>query len=251
MAKIISFHAFRRGSGTSSLISSMAALMALRGKRVGVMDINLQSPSVHIIFGMNGVDFKWTLNDYLWGKCSMEETVYDVTSHLNHEIEGKVFLVPSSSNILNIMRILHEGYDVEKLNQGFSTMIQAFELDYLLVDNGAGISGETLVALANSDIVIVIMRLDQQDYQGTAVSYSLAQKMNIPSIIFLVNDVPASFDLGKTRREVEQTYGCKIGAVLHHSDEMMTLASGGIFSLEYPHHPLTKSLDYLLPDLMD
>jgi hypothetical protein len=36
------------------------------------------------------------------------------------------------------------------------------------------------------------------------------------------------------------TNDCKVGAVLFHSDEMMTLASGGIFSLHYPDHSLTQ-----------
>jgi len=33
------------------------------------------------------------------------------------------------------------------------------------------------------------------------------------------------------------TGDCKVGAVLFHSDEMMTLGSGGVFSLHYPDHP--------------
>jgi hypothetical protein len=36
------------------------------------------------------------------------------------------------------------------------------------------------------------------------------------------------------------TNDCKVGAVLFHSDEMMPLGSGGVFSLHYPDHPLTQ-----------
>ncbi len=38
---------------------------------------------------------------------------------------------------------------------------------------------------------------------------------------------------------MEQAYGCEVAAVLPHSDEMMNLASEGIFCLRYPDHPLT------------
>jgi hypothetical protein len=43
-----------------------------------------------------------------------------------------------------------------------------------------------------------------------------------------------TFDLDQVRAQVEETYDCEVGAVLFHSDEMMTLASEGIFSLRYP-----------------
>jgi septum site-determining protein MinD len=49
---------------------------------------------------------------------------------------------------------------------------------------------------------------------------------------------------------VEQTYGCEVGAVLFHSDEMMTLASGGIFCLHYPDHPLTDEFRQAAAKLM-
>ena len=41
---------------------------------------------------------------------------------------------------------------------------------------------------------------------------------------------------------MEQTYKCEVVAVLPHSDEMMTLASSGIFALRYPDHPVTDIL---------
>jgi MinD-like ATPase involved in chromosome partitioning or flagellar assembly len=59
-------------------------------------------------------------------------------------------------------------------------------------------------------------------------------------MLIIVNKVPTTFDPDQVRAQVEQTYGCEVGAVLFHSDEMMTLASGGIFSLHYPDHPLTE-----------
>jgi hypothetical protein len=34
-------------------------------------------------------------------------------------------------------------------------------------------------------------------------------------------------------------YNCPVVAVLPHSDDLMALASGGIFALRYPDHPVT------------
>jgi hypothetical protein len=41
------------------------------------------------------------------------------------------------------------------------------------------------------------------------------------------------------KQKVESAYGCRVAAVLPHCDEMMNLASEGLFVLRYPDHPLT------------
>lgn len=70
-------------------------------------------------------------------------------------------------------------------------------------------------------------------------------------MLMLVNKVPTQFDLDDVRTRVEQTYNATVAAVLPHSDEMMTLASSGIFSIRYPDHPMTKGLRNLVDQLKD
>jgi MinD-like ATPase involved in chromosome partitioning or flagellar assembly len=41
-----------------------------------------------------------------------------------------------------------------------------------------------------------------------------------------------------------------VAAVLPHSDEMMALASAGIFALRYPDHPVTATLKQLATGLV-
>jgi MinD-like ATPase involved in chromosome partitioning or flagellar assembly len=41
-----------------------------------------------------------------------------------------------------------------------------------------------------------------------------------------------------------------VGAVLPHSDEMMVLASEGVFVVRYPDHPITKSLQKVAERLL-
>jgi hypothetical protein len=58
-------------------------------------------------------------------------------------------------------------------------------------------------------------------------------------MLLVVNKAPPQLDPAAVRARVEQAYGCEVATVLPHSDEMMTLASEGIFSVRYPDHPLT------------
>lgn len=69
-------------------------------------------------------------------------------------------------------------------------------------------------------------------------------------MVLIVNKVPPAFDLDEVKARVEHTYECEVAAVLPHSDEMMTLASAGIFALHYPDHPVTASLQQLAAQLL-
>jgi MinD-like ATPase involved in chromosome partitioning or flagellar assembly len=241
MAKMISIHSFRRGTGKSNVTANVTALLAVEGRRVGVIDTDIQSPSLHILFGLDEEETIHPLNDYLWGKCDIEQTAHDVTQRLDADIKGRVFLIPSSAQVSEITRGLREGYDVGLLNDGFRKLVEGLGLDVLMVDTHAGLNEETLLSIALSDALAIILRTDQQDYQGTGVMVDVARRLNVPRMMLIVNEVPSVFDLAKVKSQVEQTYGCEVAALLPYTDEMMALASTAIFALRYPDHPVTAT----------
>ncbi|MBL8050193.1 MAG: MinD/ParA family protein [Anaerolineales bacterium] len=246
MSKIISVHSFRGGTGKSNTTANIAALLAMDGARVGVVDTDIASPGIHVLFNLDESEMVHSLNDYLWGKCTIEEAAHDVTGHVGGEIKGQIFLIPSSIKPGEIARILREGYDVGLLNDGFRDVVDKMKLDYLLIDTHPGLNEETLLSIAISNALIIILRPDSQDYQGTAVTVDVAKKLDVPKMVMLVNKTPTTFDFDDVRTRVEQTYDATVGAVLPHSDEMMVLASSGIFSIRFPDHPVTKGLRSLV-----
>ncbi len=249
MSKIISIHSFRGGTGKSNTTANLASLLARDGMRVGVVDTDIASPGIHVLFNFDEAELVHSLNDYLWGKCPIKETAHDVTGHVGADIKGQIFLIPSSIKAGEIARILREGYDVGLLNDGFRDLVKELKLDFLMIDTHPGLNEETLLSIAISDALVIIMRPDQQDYQGTAVTVDVARKLDVPKIVMLVNKCPTAFDFNEVRERVEQTYNIKVGAILPHSDEMMVLASSGIFSLKYPDHPISKSLMGIVEEL--
>jgi MinD-like ATPase involved in chromosome partitioning or flagellar assembly len=249
MPKIVSVHSFRGGTGKSNTTANITALLAARGLRVGVVDTDIQSPGIHVLFGLEEGDMSYSLNDYLWGKCDIEEAAVDVTARLGSDLASQVFLVPSSIKPGDIAKILR-GYDVGLLNDGFHRLVEELALDVLMIDTHPGLNEETLLSIAISDALAIIMRPDQQDYQGTGVTVAVARKLEVPRLLLVVNKTPQSFDFEMVRARVEQTYQAEVAAVLPHSDEMMTLASGGIFALRYPDHPITASLRHVAERLL-
>jgi MinD-like ATPase involved in chromosome partitioning or flagellar assembly len=250
MSKIISVHSFRGGTGKSNTTANLAAIGAQNGNRVGVVDTDVNSPGIHVLFGMDETQMGNSLNDYLWGKCGIKDTAHDVTARLNVPVSGKVYLIPSSIKTGEIARILREGYDVGLLNDGFQDLIEDLDLDFLLIDTHPGINEETLLSIAISDVLALIMRPDQQDFQGTSVTVEVARKLGVPDMYLVINKAPEALDFEKLAADAEKLYNCQVAVILPHSDEMMMLGSAGIFSLQYPDHPVAAIYQTLAAKLM-
>jgi septum site-determining protein MinD len=251
MPTTVSVHSFRGGTGKSNTTASLAALLAISGHRVGVVDTDIQSPGIHVLFGLDEGEMTYALNDYLWGKCAIEQAAIDVTERLGPTLQGKIFLIPSSLKAGEIARVLREGYDVGLLSEGFQQLTEALSLDVLMIDTHPGLNEETLLSIAISDALALILRPDSQDYQGTGVTVDVATKLGVPRLLLVVNKVPSAFAEADVLRRVQEAYGCEVGAILPHSDEMMTLASSGIFALRYPDHLVTKRLRALADRLVE
>ncbi len=250
MSKIISIHSFRGGTGKSNTTANVSVLLASKGWRVGVVDTDIQSPGIHVLFGFDETEMEYSLNDYLWGNCKIEQAAYDVTGNLEGDISGNVFLIPSSIDANEIARVLREGYDISHLNDGLQDLIKALELDALVIDTHPGLNEETLLSIAISDVLAIILRPDQQDYQGTSVTVEVARKLQVPMMTLVVNKVPEVFDFSEVEAMVRDAYNADVAAILPHSDEMMALASAGVFVNKYPDHPITAKLEKMAEAIM-
>ena len=239
MSQIISVHSFRGGTGKSNTTANIAAVLASDGYRVGVIDTDIQSPGIHILFGLAGTSIDYSLNDYLWGRCEIGQAAHDVTAIIEGGTSGKLYLIPSSVQADEIVNVLREGIDVSLLTDGFRKLIRELALDVLIIDTHPGLNEETLFSIAISHSLAIIMRPDQQDYEGTGVTVEVARSLDVPRMMLIATNPPHAFDATDVRTRVEQTYQCDVGAVLPHSEEMMNLASGGIFVLHYPDHPMS------------
>src|ERR1700694_3389077 len=151
MGKIVSVHSFRGGTGKSNLTANLATTVACERLRVGIVDTDIQSPGIHVIFGLDESKINRALNDYLWGKCAIEDTAYDITPPAVAAKRGTIYLIPSSIKAGEIAKVLREGYDVSLLNDGFQDLVERLNLDFLFIDTHPGLNEETLLSMAISD----------------------------------------------------------------------------------------------------
>ncbi len=155
---------------------------------------------------------------------------------------GAVMLVPSSIKTGEIARIIKEGYDVEMLNDGFRDLGERLSLDYLLIDTHPGVNEETLLSIAISDSLLLVLRPDHQDYQGTAVTLEIARRLEVPQLFLVVNKALSSFDFQELSQRIVTTYRTPVCAVLPLSEDMVRLGSGGLFSMIEPDHAFSRGI---------
>ena len=246
--KIVSIHSFRGGTGKSNTTANLAAQVAMAGKRVGVVDTDIQSPGIHVLFGLDENKMGKTINDFLHGTATIREIGLAIGENVGgaeglSKLAGKnLWLFPSSIRGREISQILRDGVDFNRLNEGLQTTITELELDYLFIDTHPGLNEETLLSIATSDVLIIILRPDNQDLQGTSVTVDIARSLDVPNLMLMVNKALPKYDFVELKNEIEAKFSAPVAGVLPLSFDIADNASSDLFSLRYPDHEWSRAL---------
>lgn len=234
MGSVVAIHSFRGGTGKSNLTANLAYCCASLGARVGVVDTDIQSPGIHILFGLGDSLMRYCLNDYLKGECSIKDPICDVSSGFSLP-PGRISLIPSRLNAQAIVAMLKEGFDVQRLSTAFSELTKELQLDILLIDTHPGIEEETLLSIAMCDILTVIVRPDEQDYLGTAVTFEIAKRMEVPRTFLVANRIPPELDSEQFKSKLEETYKVPVIGLLPFSYGLMMAQSRHVYCFTSPN----------------
>jgi len=246
--KIVSIHSFRGGTGKSNTTANLAAQVAMAGKRVGVVDTDIQSPGIHVLFGLDENKMGKTMNDFLHGTATIREIGFPIGENVGDaegmsKLKGKnLWLFPSSIRGREISQILKDGVDFNRLNEGLQTTITEFDLDYLFIDTHPGLNEETLLSIATSDVLIIILRPDNQDLQGTSVTVDIARSLDVPNLLLMVNKALPKYDFVELKNDIEAKFNAPVAGVLPLSFDIADNASSDLYSLRDPDHAWSQAL---------
>jgi MinD-like ATPase involved in chromosome partitioning or flagellar assembly len=239
MPTVIAVHSYRGGTGKSNFTANLATVVAQQGYRVGVVDTDLPSPGIHTILGLEPDQLETSLNHFLWGEATIEAAAQDVSAAAALGDSGRLYLVPASPRADDIARILRHGYEVRLLTEGLRGLVRALQLDYLFIDTHPGLSKATFLSIAVAHVLMLLLRPDKQDYQGTAVTLDVARQLNVPRTLLAINKVYPGLDPQALRQRVEATYGEAVAGVVPLTTEVVQLASEGVFCVRHPDHPVS------------
>jgi septum site-determining protein MinD len=252
MVKIVSLLSYRGGTGKSNLAANIAWLAARGGAKVAVLDTDLQSPGVHIVLQADMARAVFTLTDFVAKRCQIDEAAIDLTNDLEIGTGGgKLWLLPSSMTVEAITRVIADGYDATHLNREMARLVEALGLDLLLIDSHPGLNRETLLTASVSDVLLVLVRPDAQDFQGTAVITQVARKLQVPKTLLVATKVMDGIDPDVFAKRLEEAFGSKVAATIPLLEAIARLGSSGVFCRQQPDHPVVATLQQLTDQLLE
>lgn len=252
MVKIVSLLSYRGGTGKSNLAANLAWLAARGGAKVAVLDTDLQSPGVHIVLQADMSRVVFTLTDFVAKRCQIDEAAIDLTNDLEAGAAGgKLWLLPSSMTVEAITRVIADGYDATHLNREMARLVEALGLDLLLIDSHPGLNRETLLTASVSDVLLVLVRPDAQDFQGTAVITQVARKLQVPQTLLVATKVMDGIDPAAFATRLEEAFGSKVAATIPLLEAIARLGSSGVFCRQHPDHPVVATLQHLTDQLLE
>ena len=252
MVKIIAVESFKGGTGKSTITANLAVTIAQLGKRVGVIDLDLEGPGLHVIFGVSDNDVSATINDVLQGKARIGQATIDlsVKARVNG---GCLIFCPAGHKLEEIMAMLDAGFNLSTFKGVLEQLSRDYQLDYLVIDSHPGVEKDTLLSMALCDYLVLISRVDQQDLFGSGVLTEVAAQLRKP-VVLILNMVPSSVNQKETQKIVNrlsELFHLNVLTALPFNSDVLDNLSKAVFVLEYPRDPLTHRFTELARTLLD
>ena len=214
----VTFYSYRGGVGRTSALMNVAHRLCERGKKVCVLDFDLEAPGLDSFQGTRRSPINAGVVEYITGSLASEETpdlldfAYDVTPI---GASGAIFLIPSGRRDSAYQQDLSKldwkllyrqknGYlIIEALKRSIE---REFQVDYLLVDSRTGLTDVSgICTFQLPDLVVLLFNLNDQNIDGTAQVYKsiLNNKLNrlIQTLLVAspIPDIPESLEMRSKR----------------------------------------------------
>ncbi|HEX9613509.1 MAG TPA: MinD/ParA family protein [Candidatus Bathyarchaeia archaeon] len=240
MTRSIAIHSYKGGTGKSTITANVAVALALKGRRVGIMDMDLEGPGLHVFFNIDPNELRFTLNDVLAGVAPPEAACVRLSEKMNLN-GGEIYYSPASVRVAEIMRTLKTGFELDMFDNAVRRLQEKFGLHYLLIDTHPGIEHDTLLALGVCDHQMIISRIDQQDIFGTGVMIEVSTTFDKP-IHLVLNMIPPRVkeaEVLKFARIIGAHFTVDMAGWLPFSEEVIGSLSRSILTLKQPKHAMT------------
>jgi cellulose biosynthesis protein BcsQ len=176
MTKCIAFHSYKGGTGKTTIASNFAVLLAKKGYRVFLMDLDVYAPSLQAYFEKEPT--KW-INDFFWNNAQVDDVLVDLThiiddNNLSSPIDGKLYVSfcnPKKEEIYKLDGGGKQDNSKIQLLRRFvllrEQIISNYDSDYIIIDTSPGIRYWSINALAVADTLFLTLKMDNLDIDGT------------------------------------------------------------------------------------
>jgi chromosome partitioning protein len=193
MTRCIAFHSYKGGTGKTTLACNSAALLASKGYKVCLLDLDIYSPSFQTYFDSAP---STGINDFLNSKVEVGKAMIDFTATIenprvgenpsvdpfsspvpteNQEKKtktGKLWIGFSSIEKQEIFALEKADAEIKReIVRRFiylrERLISDYSADYIIIDTSPGLRFWSINSLAIADILLLTLKMGSLDIQGT------------------------------------------------------------------------------------
>ena len=250
MSRIIAVHSYKGGTGKTLLSMNLAAALAKIGKKVCLFDLDFRAPSLATI--LNVKDSKFWLNDYLNGKCEIDDVILDLSTRLNSDGKFYVGLANPSTEGIRDMSGKDRKWEMRALGRLLwlrTALLKEKDFDYIVFDTSPGLQYSSINGIVASDYVIVATTGDRSDVDGTrrmlSELYNLFEKKS-GIVLNKVLDSVSKANIKELQSKIKDVYQVPLLGFVPCYCEILRAKGNYIFAQDKPDHPFTKTLTEMI-----
>lgn len=194
--RIISFYSYKGGVGRTVSLIQTAYFLAKKGKKVLILDLDIEAPSFQDIFEDYINKETKGLVDYLYSKLySMENETEvpfnSIISKVPLNVKGDIYFVPSTSKLdLEYLRKLELLKQDKIINDEYITDLiksikKQYDIDYFFIDSRTGLNkwgAISLFEIATESILLAYP--NRENIEGLKLIISLIDKAKKFTVVF-------------------------------------------------------------------
>lgn len=219
-SRLISFYSFKGGVGRTTTLMMTALDLARQGKRIAVVDFDLEAPGVSSLFPEEALS-QYGLLDFLLetnvydSEINIDEYIYPVSEYCNtNQMGGEIYIMPAYGKIIkadtnlyrkNLMRFDLNAPKYGQENSPIDLLLLKLDTflkpDFIFIDTRSGLHQIGGMALTRySDMALLFFYGSQQNIDGMKMILPVLKKSNSPFL--LVNSkVPMNEELAQIERK--------------------------------------------------
>ncbi len=204
----VTFYSYKGGVGRTMALANVAAMLAKEGRRVLLIDFDLEAPGLDAFEGLGCAKGHPGVVEYVaeylaTGKSpSVASFVRECVSASTH-LRGKLWLMPSGKKDLQYNRDrarinwadLYDKFDGERFIENWKADIErTYAPDYVLIDSRTGLTDVGgICTLHLPQLVVLLYSLNDQNIHGiagVARAISKAESTRPPQLLTVSSPVP-------------------------------------------------------------
>ncbi|XWU44555.1 MAG: AAA family ATPase [Dolichospermum sp. UKL202] len=213
LPRTVTFYSFKGGVGRTTALTHVAWILAMRGRKVVAVDLDLEAPGLSTAFNLQPQP-KYGIVDYFYERSYLPEgikasiSITEIFGEVRiQNAKGRLFVVPAgclSLDYISKVDDLHANTVIDGDQNLWSVfkreIYEQLKPDVILIDSRTGINQWGALSLIQAaDEAIIFLFPNEQNKQGIKLLLQSLQNLNKSSINFVFSPVPDVSKLDKVK----------------------------------------------------